>query len=108
MSNFDWLGELARLETELYFARQDHTAFTSTWKAKVRCRIVEIDPRRRYTPSEVAAILNCSYDTAIRRMRRMPGVENHGTKEGRFKRGKAMLRILGSDLQAYLDDRKLS
>jgi hypothetical protein len=41
-------------------------------------------------------------------MRRMPGLCNLGAKEQRFKRGKAMLRILGSDLQAYLDDHKLS
>jgi hypothetical protein len=38
----------------------------------------------------------------------MPGVSNLGAKEGRFNRGKAMLRILGSDLQAYLDDHKLA
>jgi len=37
-------------------------------------------------------------------MRRMPGVRNLGAKKGRFNRGKAMPRILGSDLQAYLDD----
>jgi hypothetical protein len=59
---------------------------------------VEIDPRRRYTPSDVAASLNCSYDTAIRRMLRMPGVINLGAKERRFRRGKPMLRILGGDL----------
>jgi hypothetical protein len=29
-------------------------------------------------------------------------------KQGRFNRGKAMLRLLGSDLQAYLDDHKLA
>ena len=40
-------------------------------------------------------------------MRRMPGVINLGAKEARFKRGKAMLRILGSDLQGYLDDHKV-
>lgn len=78
-----------------------------TWKARVREQVLEIDPRRRYGPAEVAAALNCSYDTAIRRMRRMSGTRNLGTKEGRFQRGKAMLRILGSDLLAYLDDHKL-
>jgi hypothetical protein len=30
----------------------------------------------------------------------MPGVRNLGAKEGRLRRGKAMLRILGSDLQS--------
>jgi hypothetical protein len=97
------------LEVALYCATQGHpTSKGSTWKARARGQIVEIDPRRRYTPSDVAAILNCSYDTAIRRMRRMPGVINLAAKEGRFRRGKAMLRILGSDLQSYLDDRRLS
>ena len=86
-------------------APQRHSSLT--WKAKVREQVLEIDPRRRYGPAEVAATLNCSYDTAIRRMRRMPGTRNLGTKEGRFRRGKAMLRILGSDLLAYLDDHKL-
>jgi len=38
----------------------------------------------------------------------MPGVINLGAKERRFRRGKAMLRILGSDLQSYLDDHTLS
>jgi len=38
----------------------------------------------------------------------MSGVCNLGAKEGRFNRGKAMMRILGSDLQAYLDDHKLA
>jgi hypothetical protein len=81
---------------------------TSTWKNQARSQTIEIDRRIRYKPADVAAILNCSYDTAIRRMRRMPGVSNLGVKQGRFTRGKAMLRILGSDLQAYLDDHKLS
>jgi hypothetical protein len=36
----------------------------------------------------------------------MPGLCNLGAKEQRFRRGKAMLRIPGSDLQAYLDDYK--
>jgi hypothetical protein len=109
MSYFDLLRETARLEVALYYATQGHPASkAATWKAKARGQIVEIDPRRRYTASEVASIFNCSYDTAIRRMRRMPGVRNLGAKEGRFNRGKAMLRILGSDLQAYLDDHKLA
>ena len=41
-------------------------------------------------------------------MRRMPGVINFGAKEGCFRPGEAMLRILGSDLQSYLDDHRLS
>lgn len=45
---------------------------------------------------------------ALRRLRRIPGTRNLGTKEGRFKRGRVMLRIPGSDLQAYLDDLKFS
>jgi len=97
------------LEVALYYATQDHpTSKATTWKAKARGQIVEVDPRSRHTPSDVAAILNCSCDTAIRRMRRMPGVINLGVKEGRFRRGKAMLRILGGDLQSYLDDHTLS
>ena len=92
----------------MYYATQGHPASKgATWKAKARRQVVEIDPRRRYTPSDAAAILNCSYDTAIRRMRHMPGVINLGAKEGRLRRGKAMLRILGSDLQSYLDDHRL-
>jgi hypothetical protein len=71
------------LEVALHYATQGHpTSKGSTWKAKARGQIVEIDPRRRYTPSDVAAILNCSYDTAIRRMRRMPGVITLQRKRG--------------------------
>jgi hypothetical protein len=37
-----------------------------------------IDPLRKYKPHEVAAILNCSYRTALRRMTRMKGKMGFG------------------------------
>jgi hypothetical protein len=61
-----------------------------------------IDAHKHYTPAEIAGILNVSYNTALRRMERMPGCTCLGTKEKRFKRGKRMLRISGRKLQDYL------
>lgn len=42
---------------------------------------------KSYTPSEVVAVLNVSYDTAIGRWEKM-GCVDMGTKEHRYKRGK--------------------
>ena len=37
-------------------------------KQRARKQTVELKPDKLYTPSEVAALLNVSYDTAVRRM----------------------------------------
>ncbi len=52
------------------------------------CRTVRPALPKRYTPSEVAALLNVSYDTAVRRMQRMKGCVDMGTQTKRYKRGK--------------------
>jgi hypothetical protein len=65
-----------------------------------------IEADRNYTPKEVGSILRCSYDTAIRRMQKMGGVD-HGMKPTkRFARGKRMLRVSGRALREYLTNKK--
>ena len=75
-----------------------------TWKARVREREIVIDSRKMYSPADVAAYLEVSYDTAIRRMWKMPGVINLGTKEKLHRRGKAILRIPGKNLLEFLSN----
>ena len=75
-----------------------------TWKDRVREREIVIDSRKMYSPADVAAYLDVSYDTAIRRMWKMPGVVNLGTKEKLHRRGKAILRISGKNLLEFLSN----
>ena len=44
-----------------------------SFKQRARKQTVELKPDKLYTPSEVAALLNVSYDTAVRRMQGMKG-----------------------------------
>jgi hypothetical protein len=73
-----------------------------SFNQRARKQIVELKPDKRYTPSEVAALLNVSYDTAVRRMLTMKGCVDMGTQTKRYKRGKRLLRISGKHLVAYL------
>ena len=75
------------------------------YKQMVRNQKVKIEPERNYCPGEVAAALNVSYDTALRRMLKMKGVVNLGTPTRRYKRGKRQLRIKGKKLLAFLDSK---
>jgi len=73
-----------------------------SFKQRARKQTVELKPDKLYTPSEVAALLNVSYDTAVRRMQSMKGCVDMGTQTKRYKRGKKLLRISGKHLVAYL------
>ncbi len=55
-----------------------------------------------YTPGEVSALLNVSYDTAVRRMQKMKGCVDMGTQTKRYQRGKKLLRISDKNLVAFL------
>jgi hypothetical protein len=72
------------------------------FKQRARKQTVELKPDKLYTPSEVAALLNVSYDTAVRRMQSMKGCVDMGTQTKRYKRGKKLLRISGKNLVAFL------
>ncbi len=72
------------------------------YKQLVRNQRVEIEPGQNYSPGEVAAALNLSYDSALRRMQKMKGVVDFGTPTRRYKRGKKKLRISGKNLLAFL------
>jgi hypothetical protein len=73
-----------------------------SFKQRARKQTVELKPDKLYTPSEIAALLNVSYDTAVRRMQNMKGCVDMGTQTKRYKRGKKMLRVSGKHLVAYL------
>jgi hypothetical protein len=73
------------------------------YKQMVRNQKVKIEPEQSYSPGEVAAALNVSYDTALRRMLKMKGVVDLGTPTRRYKRGKKKLRIRGKKLLAFLE-----
>ena len=75
------------------------------YKQRMRKRTIKIEPERNYAPSEVAAILNVSYDAASRLMQKMKGVVDLGTPTRRYKRGKKKLRISGKNLLAFLRSR---
>lgn len=68
---------------------------------KKRLVSVEIKPDHLYSPQEVAAVLSVSYDTAARIMGRMTRVAN--LAKARAK--KRLLRIKGSDLRSYVQDK---
>jgi hypothetical protein len=72
------------------------------YKQRARDQTVKVEPEQSYAPSEVAAILNVSYDAALRHMMRMKGVVDLGTPTRRYKRGKRKLRISGKNLLTYL------
>jgi len=48
------------------------------YKQLVRSQTVKIEPEQNYRPGQVAAALNLSYDSALRRMQKMKGVADFG------------------------------
>ena len=72
------------------------------YKQLARKQTVKIEPERNYSPSEVAATLNISYDAASRAMLKMKGVVDLGTPTRRYNRGKKKLRISGTNLLKYI------
>jgi hypothetical protein len=49
------------------------------YKQRMRKRTITIEPEQNYAPSEVAAILNVSYDAASRLKQKMKGAVDLGT-----------------------------
>jgi hypothetical protein len=72
------------------------------YKQRMRKRTIKIEPEKNYPPSDVAAILNVSYDAALLYMQKMKGVLDLGTPTRRYKRGKKRLRISGKNLLVFL------
>jgi hypothetical protein len=68
---------------------------------KRRAVSVEIKPDHRYSPKEVRAVLSVSYGTASRIMGRMKRIANLAKPRAK----KRLLRIKGSDLRAYIQDK---
>jgi hypothetical protein len=77
------------------------------WKSRARQKQVKLDPDRNYRPGEVAVLLGVSYDTGLRRMKRMKGMVDMRTQTKRCKRGKKLLVISGRSLQAYLRNKTI-
>jgi hypothetical protein len=69
------------------------------WKRRVVS--VEIKSDHMYSPKEVGAVLSVSYDTATRIMGRMRRIANLARPRAK----KRLLRIKGSDLRAYIEDK---
>lgn len=86
-----------RKDTSEVLTRQGRPGY----KQRVRNQRVKIEPEHNYSPGEVAAALNLSYDAALRRMSKMKGVFDLGTPTRRYKRGKRKLRISGKNLLAF-------
>jgi hypothetical protein len=72
------------------------------YKQRMRKRTIKIESDKNYPPSDVAAILNVSYDAALRYMQKMKGVVDLGTPTRRYKRGKKRLRVSGKNLLAFI------
>lgn len=70
-------------------------------KRKKRLLSVDIKPDYLYSPQEVASVLSVSYDTATRIMGGMTRVANLAKRRAK----KRLLRIKGSDLRAYIQDK---
>jgi len=71
------------------------------WKKEARGKQIKVSPDQNYCPAEVAAIINRSYDTALRLMKKL-GASNLGTPTRRHKRGKSMYVVSGRKLLDYL------
>ena len=72
------------------------------YKQRMRKQTIKIEPEKNYAPTEVAAILNVSYDAALGLMPKMKGVIDLGTPTYRYKRRKRKLRISGTNLLKFL------
>jgi hypothetical protein len=72
------------------------------YKHRARQCYVELKQDTLYTPGQVAALLNVSYDSAVRLMLKMKGCVDMGTETRRYKRRKRMLRLSGKNLMVFL------
>jgi putative intracellular protease/amidase len=70
-------------------------------ETKERLVSVDIKPDYLYSPQEVASVLSVSYDTATRIMGGMTRVANFAKPRAK----KRLLRIKGSDLRAYIQNK---
>jgi hypothetical protein len=91
--------DLNKIGQEIYDLWNVPPEKRQAWKH--RLVTVEIKPDHLYSPQEVAAVLSVSYDTAARIMRRMKRVANLAQPRAK----KRLLRIKGSDLRAYIQDK---
>ena len=92
--------DLKKVGQDIYHLLNVPPKRQQAWKNRVVS--VEIKPDHTYSPREFAAVLSVSYDTALRIMNRMKRVANLTTKPRAKKR---LLRIKGSDLRAYIQDK---
>lgn len=91
--------DLRRVGQDIYDVFNVPPQKKQAWKK--RLVHVEIKPDHLYSPQEVAAVLSVSYDTAARIMGRMTRVGNFAKPRAK----KRLLRIKGSDLRAYIQDK---
>lgn len=77
------------------------------YKQRVRSQLITIEPEQFYCPGQVAALLNLSYDSALRLMLKMKGVVDFGTPRRRYNRGKRKPRINGKDLLTFINNKTI-
>ena len=91
--------DLKKVGQDIYHFLNVRPKKRQAWK---RCVVnVEIKPDHMYSPKEVGAVLSVSYDTAARIMGRMRRIANLANPRAK----KRLLRIKGSDLRAYIQDK---
>jgi len=91
--------DLTKVGQEIYRLLSAPPKKRQAWKK--RMVNVEIKPDHMYSPTEVGAVLSVSYDTATRIMGRMRRIANLANPRAK----KRLLRIKGSDLRAYIQDK---
>lgn len=97
---FTWNNpDLTKVGHDIYDLLNVQPEKRQAWKRRVFD--VEIKPDHLYGPKEVSIVLGVSYDTAVRTMQRMKRTANLA-KPRAMKR---LLRVKGSDLRAFIQDK---
>jgi len=91
--------DLTKVGQDIYDLLNAPPKKRQAWKKRVVN--VDIKPDHMYSPKEVATVLSVSYDTATRIMSRMKRVANLAKPRAK----KRLLRIKGSDLRSYIQDK---
>src|SRR4051812_40012781 len=98
LSSDDQSG-LTKVGHDIYDLLNEPTTRREAWKR--RPVNVEIKPDYLYGPKEVSVVLGVSYDTAVRTMQRMKRTANLSKPRAK----KRLLRVKGSDLRSYIEDK---
>ncbi len=100
LKNYAWSKpDLKKVGQDIYDLLNVPPKRRQAWKKRVVN--VEIKPDHLYGPKEVKVVLGVSYDTAVRTMQRMKRSADFAKPRAK----KRLLRVKGSDLRAYIQDK---